>query len=167
MISEEVNPDNENDTESILEKISQHNNKSLIVGSIYRPPTSDLAYMEELQQQVDKLNKKYKGAVFWIGGNINLPDIQWTTHTVDNHYYPTSVNMKFLDLIHDNHVEQKVSFPTRKDHVLDLFLTNRPLLVNRCEPIPGISDHDIVYIDITAKINKPTQRKIYLREKGR
>lgn len=61
--------------------------------------------------------------------------------------------MKFLDLIHDticSNLEQIVSFPTRKDHVLVLFMTNRPSLVNRCEPLPGIVDHDIVYIDITA-----------------
>lgn len=74
--------------------------------------------------------------------------------------------MKFLDLIHDSNLEQIVSFPTRKDHVLDLFITNRPSLVNRCEPLPGIVDHDIVYIDITAKINKLTQRKINLWEKA-
>lgn len=70
--------------------------------------------------------------------------------------------MKFLDLIHDSNLEQIVSFPTRKDHVLDLFMTNRPSLVNRCEPLPGIVDHD----DITAKINKLTQRKINLWEKA-
>lgn len=74
--------------------------------------------------------------------------------------------MKFLDLIHDSNLEQIVSFPTRKDHVLDLFMTNIPSLVNRCEPLPGIVDHDIVYIDITAKINKLTQRKINLWEKA-
>lgn len=74
--------------------------------------------------------------------------------------------MKFLDLIHDSNLEQIVSFPTRKDHVLDLFMTNRPSLVNRCEPLPGIVDHDIVYIDITAKIYKLTQRKINLWEKA-
>lgn len=74
--------------------------------------------------------------------------------------------MKFLDLIHDSNLEQIVSFPTRKDHVLDLFMTNRPSLVNRCEPPPGIVDHDIVYIDITAKINKLTQRKKNLWEKA-
>lgn len=43
-----VNPDNENDIESIFVKISLHNNKSLIVESMYRPPNSDLAYMEDL-----------------------------------------------------------------------------------------------------------------------
>lgn len=74
--------------------------------------------------------------------------------------------MKFLDLIHDticSNLEQIVSFPTRKDHVLDLFMTNRPSLVNRCEPLPGIVDHDIVYIDITASKDKqtyPAQNKL-------
>lgn len=65
--------------------------------------------------------------------------------------------MKFLDLIHDSNLEQIVSFPTRKDHVLDLFITNRPSLLNRCEPLPGIVDHDIVYIDITAHYSKDKQ----------
>lgn len=74
--------------------------------------------------------------------------------------------MKFLDLIHDticSNLKQIVSFPTRKDHVLDLFMTNRPSLVNRCEPLPGIVDHDIVYIDITASKDKqayPAQNKV-------
>lgn len=67
--------------------------------------------------------------------------------------------MKFLDLIHDSNLEQIVSFPTRKDHVLDLFMTNRPSLVNRCEPLPGIVDHDIVYIDID-KQAYPAQNKL-------
>lgn len=47
-------------------------------------------------------------------------------------------------------------FLIRKDCVLDLFLINRLLLVNRCEFLLGISDYDIVYIDIDiiVKINK-------------
>lgn len=46
-----------------------------------------------------------------------------------------------------NNLEQIVSFPTRKDDVLYLFMTNRPSLVNRCEPLPRMSNHDNVYID--------------------
>ena len=53
---------------------------------------------------------------------------------------------------------------TRLDNTLDLFLTNRPSLINRCTPIPGIADHDIVFIElpISATRNKPTKRKIHL-----
>jgi hypothetical protein len=51
---------------------------------------------------------------------------------------------------------------------LELFFTNRSSLLNRCEPIPGISDHDTaVYIDseISIKRQRPTQRKIMLWNK--
>ena len=74
------------------------------------------------------------------------------------------MNNKFLELVQDNHLEQVVTFPTRHEDTLDLFLTNRPFLVNRCVPLPGLGDHEIVYIDtdISAKLNKPVKRKIYM-----
>jgi hypothetical protein len=57
-----------------------------------------------------------------------------------------------------------VDFPTRLNNTLVIFLTNRPsFIVNRCCPIPGVSDHDIVLIDpnVTPHRRKPT-RLIYL-----
>ena len=43
-------------------------------------------------------------------------------------------------------------------------MTNRPTLVNRCCPIPGISDHDIVLIDlhIRATRQQNIKRKIFI-----
>ena len=41
--------------------------------------------------------------------------------------------------------------PTRSDNTLDLFLTNKPSTIYRTEVCPGISDHDLVYIDATTK----------------
>ena len=38
------------------------------------------------------------------------------------------------------------SAPTRNNNILDIFLTNHPLLVESCEIIPGVSDHEIVLI---------------------
>ena len=57
-----------------------------------------------------------------------------------------------------------LSFPTRINNALDVFLTNRPTLVNKCEPIPGISDHDTaVFVDsnILPKRQRPIKRKIH------
>ena len=61
-----------------------------------------------------------------------------------------------------------VDFPTRKDSILDIFVTNRPSLVNKCTPIPGLSDHDIVLIDanIVPSRQKPARRLIYLWNKA-
>ena len=65
-----------------------------------------------------------------------------------------------------------VDKPTRTtsntSSVLDLFLTNLPDMVNRMEIIPGISDHDIPFLDISTRVrlNKKTPRKIHLYHKG-
>ena len=40
-----------------------------------------------------------------------------------------------------------VTFPTRENNTLDLFLTNHPSLVPRVEPVPGLSDHEVVYME--------------------
>ena len=57
-----------------------------------------------------------------------------------------------------------VNFPTRINNILDVFCTNRPSLVDRCAPIPGLSDHDIVLADtnVLPARQKPVKRKIYL-----
>ena len=66
-------------------------------------------------------------------------------------------------------LERVVHFPTRNNNTLDIFLTNRPSLINRCEPLLGISDHDIVFIDtdIIAQRQKPTRMKIHLWNKAK
>ena len=71
-------------------------------------------------------------------------------------------------MIQDLGAEQMVDFPTRKDNILDIFVTNRPSLVNKRNPIPGLSDQDIVPIDanIVPTRQKPTRRLIYLWKKA-
>ena len=39
---------------------------------------------------------------------------------------------------------QVVNFPTREKNTLDLFSTTQPSLIQHCELVPGISDHDII-----------------------
>ena len=57
-----------------------------------------------------------------------------------------------------------VKFPTRERNTLDVFITNRPSLIQKCKPVPGVSDHDIVFVEsnISATRSKPPQRKIFL-----
>lgn len=69
-----------------------------------------------------------------------------------------------MNTLHDYNLTQVVQDPTRENHVLDLFLTNNPSIVNRVSIIPGISDHDAVLIDTsTSARTKPQKpRKIHL-----
>ena len=48
-------------------------------------------------------------------------------------------------------LEQMVTSPTRGQNILDLFLTTNPTLVDNVFIIPGLSDHDIVLIQVNVK----------------
>jgi hypothetical protein len=78
------------------------------------------------------------------------------------------VNNAFLTLVEDIGLQQMVDFHTRNNATLDLFLTNRPSLINRLKPIPGISDHDALFIDsdVQAKLRRTISRQIFLWKKA-
>ena len=65
-----------------------------------------------------------------------------------------------------------VTEPTRitedTENILDLFFSNNPSLVNRVEVIPGISDHETVYVESSlrpAKAQTPP-RKVHIYKKA-
>ena len=43
---------------------------------------------------------------------------------------------------------------------IDIFLTTRPSLIEKCKSIPGVSDHNIVFVEARTRASK--QRKILL-----
>lgn len=47
-------------------------------------------------------------------------------------------------MIQNCNFQRMVTFPTRRDNVLELFLTIRPTLINKCTLLPVLGDHDIV-----------------------
>ena len=152
------------DTECIFTKLKLGRNNSLIIGSIYRPPSSDSTYMDKICETIEKVHQENRNAVLWIGGDLNLPDINWQQQTQEGNQVHTAINSRFLDMVQNCCLTQMVDFPTRGDNTLDLFLTNRPGLIQRCTPIPGISDHDAVFIESRAIAvkNRPVKRKIQL-----
>ena len=99
---------------------------------------------------------------------MNLPDVNWEMLTIDGRQYPLRLNERFLECLQNCGLQQMVTFPTRGDNTSDIVLTNRPPLVNKCAPLPGIGDHDIVYTDsgITAERSKLVKRKIHLWNKA-
>ena len=99
---------------------------------------------------------------------MNLPDINWSSNTITSNQYRKEISVIFLALEEDLGLIQSVNFPTRGQNLLDVFFTNRPSLINRCEAIPGISDHEIVFVDSNIAISrqKPAKRKIYMWKKA-
>ena len=103
-------------------------------------------------------------AIIWFAGDLNLPNINWNLNCLQCNNYPSTLCMKLLDTLSELSLSQIITFPTRQQNTLDIFITNRPTLVRSCVSIPRISDHKAVYIlsNITAKVHKTIPRKIIL-----
>ena len=151
----------EDDTEITVVKIEIPKEKPLILVAAYRPPSANLEKSSKLCDNIESLAQRHKGSVFWLGGDLNLPDINWETNSIIGNQNLKSINERFLQMIVTIHSEQMVLEPTRNENVLDLFVTNRPSLINRLEVIPGLSDHKAVLINSSIKAPriKPQARK--------
>ena len=137
---------------------------SVIIIAVYRPPNSDFTYLQSLYYNIQQIIDSNPYSTVWVAGDINLPNINWSDNSTSGHNYPIPFCNLVLDLFNNGGLNQLVTFPTRRNNILGIFATNRPTLVNKCLPIPGISDHEAVYIEttITAKYNPPVRRKILL-----
>ena len=93
-----------------------------------------------------------------------MPDIDWPNTFVSGHSHSLRLNHIFLDFLLDNALTQMVNTPTRGSNVLDIFITDRPSLVESCDTVDGISDHEAVFIEslVTAHLTLPSRRTIYL-----
>ena len=66
----------------------------------------------------------------------------------------------------DYNLHQVVTSPTRENNILDLVFTNVPFLVQNASILPGLSDHDMVSVEILispVRIRQP-RRKIFCKK---
>jgi hypothetical protein len=99
----------------------------LIVSAAYRPPNrTDGEYIEQLVKDITTVRSQYQSSYFIIGGDFNLPHIDWESSTVKGHQLPRRVNEEFISMQHDLALEQMVLFPTRGQNTLDLLFTSHP-----------------------------------------
>ena len=110
-------------------KIKLSNTQSLIACCIYRPPNRSVDYIEATCSTLESIILSSPNDIIWIAGNFNLPDINWTDSNIVGTNYPLSVNSTFLDFVNTFGLTQIVGFPTRLSNTLDIFLTDRPLII--------------------------------------
>ena len=154
--------------EILFRRIHASNNKYAIVASAYRPPRSTQEYALELLNTIKHVCIKYPKDTFIVGGDLNTPDISWSSNTISGNQYLKSINETILSIEEELGLTQIVDFPTRNENFLDLIFTNRPSFVNRCVSLPGISDHDTILMDTTISLNRqnPQKRTIQLWKKA-
>ena len=125
---------------------------TLLIISAYRPPNNDVIYMETLCNTIENLILNHPNSTIWIAGDINLPNINWSDWSIHSNNYSLSLTNLFTDLLISNGFNQLVDSPTRHNNILDIFATNRPSLVTKCEIIPGISDHEAVHVETQLRV---------------
>ena len=155
--------------EIIWVKIECHGNKPLYIASYYRPKETDRESTEELAKSISMV-RDLKACHIWVLGDLNYPGFTWddTLPSIKPDCQHQSLYEEFLDILNEFNLVQMVEKPTRLNNILDLFLTNNPTLVNKVTTLPGLSEHDAVYIDVNIRpqIDKQKPRKVHLYNKA-
>jgi hypothetical protein len=145
-------------------KICIVGSKPLYVGSYYRPTYDKPEPLQELNISLSKLSKNGSLPNVLLGGDFNLPDIEWENNTIkSNPQYGYKVNRLLLDTLEEHGLHQCVRKPTRLNNILDLIVTTNPDLVDEVQVYPGMSDHRVVtaVLNIKAKHSKQPPRKVF------
>jgi hypothetical protein len=64
--------------------------KTLTIGSLYRPTNNNFEYTDDLCKAISNLYSSFKDHIIWIGGDANLPDIDWQNDSIQGHNYPVA-----------------------------------------------------------------------------
>ena len=124
--------------------IKLKDNKSLLLGAVYRSPNSS----EENNQKLLMILKKaasMKPDYLMVCGDFNLPMIDWTSH--QSRDAENSLSNCLLDIVEDQnwfqHVQKSTRFRGNQNSCLDLIFTNEENMVNEVLELPplGKSDH--------------------------
>ncbi|CAG2215457.1 unnamed protein product [Mytilus edulis] len=162
---EDLTPDAK--SEMVWAKIEIKGSRSLYVSSFYNPKTSDEQSIKWFDTSVKRATQ-IKNAAILIGGDFNLPGWDWKNKILKPKSTHQNIHYDFGNTLDDTGLVQLIEYPTRKDNILDLMITNLPNQVPRIEIMPGISDHDIVFMEfkITPSKLKQTPRNVPIYNKA-
>ncbi|XP_060064039.1 uncharacterized protein LOC132544460 [Ylistrum balloti] len=150
--------------ENLFLQIRTEQNKSILLGLIYRSPsTSDennYALLDLLEEAAGKGHEKLV-----IMGDFNYQGINWETWNTNGENTETH-EFKFTQKLQDNFLFQHVNQPTRwrgrdNPHILDLVVTKdeNSLSTIEYQSARGKSDHSTLLFHILCNINLSLQRK--------
>ena len=131
--------------ESCWYEIILKNNDKLLIGAIYRSPSSGTANNLKLNQMISTavgLNHSY----LVVLGDFNYPGINWTDWTTIHN--ESHSEFLFIECLRDNFLSQEIQNPTRHRigqtaNILDLLLVNKSEIVSDLNVSSGLgaSDH--------------------------
>ena len=113
---------------------------STMISAFYRPTNCVSAESVKCvdDDELHSIRINNPNCEFWVSGDFNLPDIDWSNHTIKSYQHPKSMSLEFLNLPFCCDLEQKESMPSRGNNIINLFFTTYPSLVDKCVSIPGV-----------------------------
>jgi len=158
------------DCEAVWSRVKIKGAQDLCIGSFYKPPSkTDPHYLDLLQSVLTRIPRT---AHLWLGGDFNLADINWDNECPAPHANNKTQCQQLIDICKNTYLEQIVDQPTRvteyTSNLLDLFFTNNKTLINKCEVLPGIADHEAVFIESSLRPMKVKKhaRKVHIYKKA-
>jgi len=130
--------------EQIWCNISSPSADTIHIGVCYRTPNSDIFGTDNHDTIRALLNEMGTGKHHCVlMGDFNYSIIHWPPLHEDSCSLDTR---QFYDCLDDNFFSQHVSFPTRKDSILDLVITDEPYMVSDLTDLGplGTSNHHAV-----------------------
>ena len=157
-----------NDSEIVWVEVQLKKSTSLVIGSYYRAPSSDIQSIHDLTDSLENLPANVKNKNMVLGGDFNVPDIEWDIPAVKKGAKNKTLQQELLNTTTQHSLVQIQDKPTRENSILDLYFTDNPSLIKYSEVVPGISDHEMVVVDqdLHAVYNKHKSRKIYKYKKA-
>ena len=92
-------------TEMIAAKVECQGRRPVIIAAAYRPPDSSLQYMKDLCDDIKHLEAKHPNHAIWIGGDFNLPDIDWDQAEVVSSQYLQDISRSLLDTLSNTNMQ--------------------------------------------------------------
>ena len=156
-------------SESVYVAIHSHNQPPVLVGAVYRPPDKKIDYMRNVIKDMKEAIKTVRPASIIIGGDYNLPRIDWEKMRIPPGTPHRKQAKLLLSELRSLNLQQMIKFPTRDDNILDLLLTDTPSLISESYSAPGLSDHHVVVVkhQLKATINKKAEREAPLYHKAK
>ena len=131
--------------------------KSMYIGAYYWPNATYELSLDSFAQLLAKLSRD--SSHVWLADDMNMPGMEWLLTQLKPLCCFLLQHNLLLDILADHGLTQVIDQPTRGDNVLDLFVMNNPMLVNRTEILPGISNHNIIFTEINISPKKYTQTR--------
>ena len=157
-------------SEMLWVEIKVCGSKSLYVCAFYKPPKiTQPGAFSDLEECLGKIPGD---AHVWVTGDFNLPHIDWDSNSVRPYAYHGTLCQELLNLSSSWSLEQVVRGPTRITEncssLTELFFTNNPSLINTSRVIPGISDHEAVFVESSLRpfFQKTPNRETYVYKKA-